>query len=62
MEETPEGGGHFTEVTLYPKVTVSQESMVEKANELHHKANKLCFIANSCNFPVLHRPTCDHDS
>ena len=58
MEETKEGGGHFSEVTLYPKVTVSDQSMIEKANELHHKANKLCFIANSVNFPVLHRATC----
>src|SRR5580692_3763942 len=47
MEETPDGGGRFTEVTLYPKVTVSDESMVDNANKLHHKANKLCYIANS---------------
>ncbi|QMW03786.1 OsmC family protein [Spirosoma foliorum] len=58
MAETPDGGGHFTEVTLYPLVVVAEESMVAKANELHHQANKLCFIANSCNFPVHHQPTC----
>jgi len=58
MTQTPDGGGHFTEVTLYPSVTVSDESMIAKANELHHEANKLCFIANSCNFPVYHKPTC----
>jgi len=58
MTQTPDGGGHFTEVTLYPSVTVSDESMIAKANELHHEANKLCFIANSCNFPVHHKPTC----
>ena len=58
MAETPDGGGHFTEVTLYPVVTVAEPSMVEKANELHHQANKLCFIANSCNFPVHHQPSC----
>jgi organic hydroperoxide reductase OsmC/OhrA len=57
MEETPDGGGHFTEVTLHPVVIVSDASMIDKANELHHKANKLCFIANSCNFPVHHQPT-----
>jgi organic hydroperoxide reductase OsmC/OhrA len=60
MEETADGGGRFTEVTLYPKVIVSDESMVAKANELHHKANKMCFIANSVNFPVLHQPTCTY--
>jgi organic hydroperoxide reductase OsmC/OhrA len=37
-------------------VTVAEEGMVEKARELHHPAGKLCFIANSCNFPVEHEP------
>lgn len=58
MVETADGGGHFTEVTLYPSVVVADASMVEKANALHQKANQLCFIANSCNFPVHHQPTC----
>jgi organic hydroperoxide reductase OsmC/OhrA len=59
MAETADGGGRFKEVTLHPKVTVSDESMIAKANELHRKANKLCFIANSCNFPVNHLPICE---
>ena len=58
MVQTPDGGGHFTEVTLYPQVVITDESMIDKANELHHKANHLCFIANSCNFPVHHKPNC----
>ncbi|QDK81370.1 OsmC family peroxiredoxin [Spirosoma sp. KCTC 42546] len=58
MVETPDGGGHFSEVTLHPHVVVADSSMIDKANELHHQANKLCFIANSCNFPVHHEPTC----
>ncbi len=58
MQETPDGGGHFTAVTLHPVVTVADASMVELANELHEQANKLCFIANSCNFPIKHQPTC----
>lgn len=58
MVETPDGGGHFSEVTLCPVVIVTEPTMVDKANELHHQANKLCFIANSCNFPVHHQPTC----
>lgn len=58
MEETASGGGQFTEVTLYPLVTVTDEAMIDKANELHKKANELCFIANSVNFRVLHKPTC----
>lgn len=57
MAETADGGGHFTEVTLNPVVTVKDASMVAKANELHHKAGELCFIARSVNFPVRHNPT-----
>lgn len=58
MQQTPDGGGHFTEVTLHPNVIVRSESMIDKANQLHQQANKLCFIANSCNFPVYHKSTC----
>lgn len=57
MTETANGSGHFTEVTLHPTVTVADLSMIDKANELHKKANELCFIANSVNFPVKHQPT-----
>ena len=56
MQETADGGGHFVEVTLNPEILVSNESMRSKANELHHKANELCFIARSVNFPVKHFP------
>ena len=58
MEETPNGGGRFTEVVLRPTVTITDKSRTEEANQLHHKANELCFIANSCNFPVRHEPSC----
>ena len=56
MIETADGGGHFVEVRLRPQVTVAEPSMIEKALELHEKAHQLCFIANSCNFPVRHEP------
>ena len=56
MLENPEGRGQFSEVTLNPVVTVAHQSMITKANELHQKANELCFIANSVNFPVKHQP------
>jgi organic hydroperoxide reductase OsmC/OhrA len=58
MIETANGGGKFTEVTLNPTVTITDLSMTEKANEIHKKANELCFVANSVNFPVHHKPTC----
>lgn len=56
MEETDNGSGKFIEVILYPIVTVSDTSMIEKAIALHHEANTMCFIANSCNFEVKHEP------
>ena len=57
MDEGSNGSGRFTKVTLNPVVTVTENTMVDKANELHKKANELCFIANSVNFPVTHHPT-----
>ena len=56
MVETSNGGGKFTEVILNPIVTVAEEQMITKATALHKKANELCFIANSVNFPVRHHP------
>jgi organic hydroperoxide reductase OsmC/OhrA len=56
MEETEEGGGRFTEVTLRPAVEVADPSMTESALELHDRAHELCFIASSVNFPVRHQP------
>ncbi|EDM38682.1 redox protein [Pedobacter sp. BAL39] len=58
MTENSDGSGHFTEVVLHPVVLISDESQVEQANKLHEQANKLCFIANSCNFPIRHQPSC----
>ena len=58
MAETPAGGGSFKLVTLNPKVIVGEDSMIDKAMELHKRANELCFIANSLNFPVHHRAEC----
>jgi organic hydroperoxide reductase OsmC/OhrA len=50
------GGGHFTEVVLRPQVRVASPDMVERATGLHVDAHKLCFIAKSVNFLVLHEP------
>jgi organic hydroperoxide reductase OsmC/OhrA len=57
MAETEDGGGRFTEVVLRPAVAVAGERMVERARELHEDAHRLCFVANSVNFPVRHEPT-----
>ena len=54
MIETDDGNGKFSEVILKPKVIVKEEWMCEKIEALHDKANRFCFIANSCNFPIKH--------
>jgi len=54
MSEVENGSGHFTEVKLFPVLTITDESQIDLAESLHEQANKMCFIANSCNFPVLH--------
>jgi organic hydroperoxide reductase OsmC/OhrA len=53
MVTDAEGGGRFESVTLRPRVAISEGSEAE-AMELHEKARSLCFVANSCNFPILH--------
>lgn len=56
MENTADGGGRFTGITLQPVITIAGKMNVEKLADLHHRANKLCYIANSCNFPIHHKP------
>lgn len=56
MLEDANGKGYFKEVTLHPNVIVRSNEMVEKAIELHKKANEYFFIANSVNFPIKHFP------
>jgi organic hydroperoxide reductase OsmC/OhrA len=56
MQQTADGGGYFTSVTLRPRVTVVDPAQRELATFLHHEASEKCFIAASVNFPVLHEP------
>lgn len=57
MRQTPDGGGHFTEAVLHPAVEVAAPEMAAKALALHAEAHRLCFIANSVNFPVRNEAT-----
>jgi organic hydroperoxide reductase OsmC/OhrA len=66
MRTNRDGSGQFESVTLKPRVTVAapasgapagggpREDLLE---ELHAEANRLCFIARSVKFPVLHEPS-----
>lgn len=57
MVSTADGGGHFTEALLMPVITIKHTIDEKLLQQLHHEANKLCYIASSCNFPVKHNAT-----
>jgi organic hydroperoxide reductase OsmC/OhrA len=56
MTEEADGGGRFRRVVLRPVVTFAPGADLDRARALHHDAHRLCFIANSVNFPVEHEP------
>lgn len=56
LQETENGNGKFTSITLNPIVTVTEKAMIEQATKLHKKANEFCFVSNSLNFKVDHQP------
>ncbi len=56
MAEETGGEGQFTRVVLRPRVTIAPGSDAHAAEALHESAHRMCFIARSVNFPVLHEP------
>lgn len=54
MVTEADGSGHFTEVVLRPRVVIAPDSDRQAAQEAHEVAHRMCFIANSVNFPVRH--------
>ena len=54
MKEDAAIGGFFSEVTLNITMKITDATKKHLAETLHHQANKVCFIANSVNFPVKH--------
>ena len=62
LEVLEDGSGRLTLIKLHPKVCITNKEKIDLALSLHKKANELCFIANSCNFPILHFPTCEIDA
>ncbi len=55
------GGGRFSKVVLNPKVKIQDKSLKAKALELHDKAHELCFISQSCNFPISIQASFDNE-
>ena len=56
LETFADGSGKITKVILNPIIKIANIEHKQRALDLHKKANQLCFIANSCNFEVLHNP------
>ncbi|WP_317164097.1 OsmC family protein [Cryomorpha ignava] len=56
LVESENGGGRFTEVTLNPKVKIKDATLSAKAMGVYREADKMCFIANSCNCKIKHQP------
>lgn len=52
MEERADGSGAFVRVLLRPSVKIRAGDDHAKAIALHHEAHRMCFIANSVNFPL----------
>lgn len=57
MVTEADGSGRFVEATLNPRVMISAGSDPVAAEQAHDVAQRTCFIANSVNFPVHHKPT-----
>jgi organic hydroperoxide reductase OsmC/OhrA len=56
LVETPDGSGHFEEVTLRPMVTIATALHLGRATALHERAHDMCYVANSVNFEVRTEP------
>jgi organic hydroperoxide reductase OsmC/OhrA len=56
MVEEADGSGRFVRAVLRPRVTLAPGGDISAALALHAQAHKMCFVANSVNFPVSHEP------
>ncbi|MCP5464088.1 MAG: OsmC family protein [Deltaproteobacteria bacterium] len=56
LHQTEDKSVKFSEIILNPCISISPSSDESKAKALHEKAHKICFIANSVNFPVQINP------
>lgn len=52
MAEEADGSGRFTRVVLRPEIILAPGSDLLHAGSIHEDAHRMCFIAQSVNFPV----------
>ncbi len=53
MIEKSDGSGQFSKVILHPTVVIQNKSYESEIERIHGIAHDKCFIANSCNFPII---------
>lgn len=56
LQVNADGSGKIIEAILRPNVKLKDQSKNFLLENLHQKAGKMCFIANSCNFPITYNP------
>jgi organic hydroperoxide reductase OsmC/OhrA len=56
MLEEADGSGRFILVTLHPRIEVMPGADLDVARSIHEDAHRMCFVANSVNFPVETEP------
>jgi organic hydroperoxide reductase OsmC/OhrA len=56
-ETEASGAGRFLRATLRPRITLPKGTDVAKADAIHQKIHKYCYIAQSVNFPVSFEAT-----
>lgn len=52
--------GHFTQITLRPRVQIMPGGDLARASQLHHTAHERCYTANSVNFPITCEPVIEY--
>jgi organic hydroperoxide reductase OsmC/OhrA len=56
MDMNADHSGQFQVVTLRPRLTITDAGRAPELGAIHQRAQDLCFIARSVNFPVRCEP------
>ena len=52
-----DGSGYFEQVILRPEILIAPDSSEKIAFDLHKDVHHMCFLANSCKFPIIAEPS-----
>jgi len=56
MVEHGDGSGEFARVVLRPRMKITDAGRIADAVTMHDRAHRVCCLARSVKFPVLHQP------